>query len=181
MKVVFLDRDGVINSEVHYLHKIADFEYTYKCVDALTRIRSAGYQVIIITNQAGIAKGIFGKSDYDELTKFYTDDLSNHGIDILDIFYCPHHIDGTVLEYKLDCVCRKPKPGMLTKAIAKYSVDVTKSFFVGDKLSDIEAARAANIGSPVLVESGHKLDPSVLNVVPNYKNLYDFSLQLGAG
>lgn len=179
MKVVFLDRDGVINKEVNYLHKVKDFEYTYKCVEALANILAAGYKIIVITNQAGIAKGIFKKSDYDELTKFYTQDLSSYGIDILDVFFCPHHIDGVVLEYKMDCMCRKPKPGMLVDAIVKYSVDVKESFFVGDKLSDIEAGNAANISSLVLVKSGHEFDASVSMSIPVYKNLYEFSLDLG--
>jgi len=178
MKVVFLDRDGVINKEVNYLHKVKDFAYTYKCVEALSNILAAGYKIIIITNQAGIAKGIFKKSDYDELTKFYTQNLSSYGIDILDVFFCPHHIDGVVSEYSIDCMCRKPKPGMLVDAIVKYSVDIKESFFVGDKLSDIEAGNAANISSVVLVKSGHEFDTSISMSIPVYKNLYEFSLDL---
>ena len=178
MKVVFLDRDGVINKEVNYLHKVKDFEYSYNCVQALSNILAAGYKIIIITNQAGIAKGIFKKSDYDELTEFYTQDLSSRGIDILDVYFCPHHIDGVVSKYKVDCPYRKPRPGMLVDAIKKHSIDVKKSFFVGDKISDIQAGREANISSLILVESGHPLDSSILQSLPVYKNLYDFSITL---
>lgn len=177
MKVVFLDRDGVINREINYLYKTIDFEYTFKCVEALTNILSAGYQIIVITNQAGIARGIFTEGDYYELTKFYTQDLSSHGVDILDVFFCPHHIDGVVSKYKVDCNCRKPKPGMLLNAIDKYGVDISNSYFVGDKFSDVEAGDAAGIPNLALVESGHLFDAS-MPPAPVYKNLYEFSLEL---
>lgn len=180
MNVVFLDRDGVINKEVNYLHKVEDFKYTYKCVEALSNILAADYKIIIITNQAGIAKGMFKKNDYDELTKFYVQDLSRQGIDILDVFFCPHHIDGIVPEYTMNCMCRKPKPGMLINAIAKHSVNVQSSFLVGDKLSDVEAGSAANIASLVLVRSGHQFHASASMAIPVYKNLFEFSLNLGA-
>lgn len=178
MKVVFLDRDGVINKEINYLHKISDFEYTYKCIQALSNIVSAGYEIIVITNQAGIARGIFTESDYNKLTKFYTQDLYSHGINILDVFYCPHHVDGVVSKYKIDCNCRKPKPGMLLEAIEKYSVDTHNSYLIGDKLSDVEAGKAAGISSLALVESGHPFDSSMSSSIPVYKNLYEFSLSL---
>lgn len=176
MKIAFLDRDGVINNEVNYLHKISDFRYTYKCVDALKNIKAKGYEIVIVTNQAGIAKGVFKLEDYKKLTEFYMNDLAKKNITILDILFCPHHPDGIVDEFSCLCDCRKPKPGMFLKAINKYDINLEDSFMVGDKISDIEAAERAGIKNLFLVNSGHKIDAHTN--VPKYNNLYDISNML---
>ena len=108
MKVAFLDRDGVINTEVNYLHRINDFEYTYKCKDALLQLIKKGFKLIIVTNQAGIAKAIFTEEEYYKLTDFYKEDLFKDNILIHDIFYCPHHVDGILKNFSIECNCRKP-------------------------------------------------------------------------
>jgi len=174
MKVIFLDRDGVINKEVNYLHQIDDFEYTNNCIKALKKIRFLGFEIIVITNQAGIAKGIFSEESYHRLTNHYIEDLSLNGIDILDVYFCPHHKDATVNKYKIDCKNRKPNPGMILDAIKKYSIDKENSYLVGDKMSDIEAGLSAGIES-VLVESGHIFDENISADIKKYKDLYDFS------
>lgn len=168
MKVAFLDRDGVINEEVNYLHNIDGFKYTYKCVDGLKELISLGYKLIIVTNQAGIARGYYTESEYKTLTQWYLSDLKRHGVDVLDVFHCPHHIDGVVSELAMKCSCRKPNPGMLLDAINKYDVDVKNSIMLGDKQSDLDAAFNAGIktGYLILKES---------NQAGCYKNLYDVS------
>jgi len=173
MKIAFLDRDGVINNEVNYLHKISDFKYTYKCIDALKNIIAKGYKIIIVTNQAGIAKGIFKMQDYKRLTEFYLNDLAKKNITILDILFCPHHPEGIVDEFSYSCDCRKPEPGMFLKAMSKYDISLEDSFMVGDKISDIEAAEKSGINNLFLVNSGHKIS-SPTNI-PKYENLYEIS------
>ena len=106
MKVAFLDRDGVINEEVNYLHKKDNFKFTPNAISGLRRIISHGYKIIIVTNQAGIAKGFFSIEDYYELTNWYMGKLSSLGIDILDIHFCPHHPEGVIPEFSVDCECR---------------------------------------------------------------------------
>lgn len=157
MKVAFLDRDGVINEEVRYLHKAKDFIYTHNCISALKIIQNLDYKIIIVTNQAGIAKGFFSESDYQNLTSWFLNDLSNQGVKVMDIFYCPHHPDGKIPAYSFACENRKPSPGMILKAKKKYNIDLKNSFLVGDKHTDIEAAMRAGVGKYYLVESGHTI------------------------
>lgn len=157
MKVAFLDRDGVINEEVNYLHKKDNFKFTPNAISGLRRIISHGYKIIIVTNQAGIAKGFFSIEDYYELTNWYMGKLSSLGIDILDIHFCPHHPEGVIPEFSVDCECRKPKPGMLEQAGRKYQIDLDLSFIVGDKSSDVEAGLNFGLSRAYLVETGHKL------------------------
>lgn len=177
MKVIFLDRDGVINHEVNYLHKIDDFKYTNNCIKALKKIRCLGFEIIVITNQAGIAKGIFSEDSYHKLTNHYLEDLSLNGVDVLDVYFCPHHKDATINQYKFDCKNRKPNPGMILHAIEKYSIDKENSYLVGDKISDIQAGLSAGIES-VLVKSGHVFDGNISDDIKIYKDLNDFSNSL---
>lgn len=176
MRVVFLDRDGVINKEVQYLHKIEDFEFTYRCIEALKKIQQKKYQIIVITNQAGIAKGYFTEQEYQLLTELYLNKLVVNGVNILDVFYCPNHNKGVIPEYTKDCAYRKPKPGMINKAQKKYKINLAESIMVGDKVTDILAGKAAGIGMNILVESGHKLSEGC-KIQSDYvfEDLYSFS------
>lgn len=179
MKVAFLDRDGVINKEINYLSKIADFEYTENCIQGLKTLSSLGYRIIIVTNQAGIAKGYFNEKDYFILTNWYLNDLKLSEVEVLDVFYCPHHSDGVHELYSTDCNCRKPKPGLLAKAISKYDIDLKHSIMVGDKVSDVEAGLAAGVNSVYLVESGHELSHEVYGNYEVFENLFSLSKYLG--
>ncbi len=154
-KAIFLDRDGVINQEVNYLHKIEDFKFTDNCISALKLLQSAGYSLFIVTNQAGIGRGYYSESDFHNLMNWLDTELAKHGVNITDIEFCPHHPTGATGIYKRYCTCRKPKPGMLLNLIGKHDVDVSKSFMVGDKFSDLEAAEAAGIEKCILVKTGH--------------------------
>ena len=175
MKVAFLDRDGVINKEVGYLHKKEDFKYTYKCVDALQTIKSLGYEIVIITNQAGIGKGIFTRKQYDDLTSFIQRDLCNHGIRLLDIVFCPHVKGAKLADYDVDCFFRKPNPGMIKYIFEKYLASPEDAILIGDKVSDVRAGLAAGIDDVYLVRSGHKLKDEDAKSFKTFLNLYECS------
>jgi len=151
IQVIFLDRDGVINEEVGYLHKIKDFNFIYGVIDSCAYFLSLGYQIIIVTNQSGIARGLYKKNDFHKLNNWMLEKFRQEGVSILDVFYCPHGPDDK-------CYCRKPMPGLFFNAQEKYDIDMKKSWMIGDKEIDIEAANSAGITQTILVRSGHKIN-----------------------
>ena len=151
IKTIFVDRDGVINKEVNYLHKIKDFKFIDGVLKSLIYLNNLGYEVIIVTNQSGIGRGYFSENEYNELTSWMFNQFEKNNIKVLSIFHCPHHP-------KTKCECRKPKPGMFFDAIAKYKIDAAKSWMIGDSERDITAANLAGIKNTVLVRSGHNID-----------------------
>ena len=156
IRTIFLDRDGVINKEINYLHKIEDFEFIDGIFDACLHFQSLGYKIIIITNQSGISRGYYSEIDYEKVTQWMLGQFKQKNINILDIFHCPHGPDST-------CDCRKPKPGMFLKAKDKHNTDMEKSWLIGDKEVDVIAANAAGIENTILVRSGHRIDESNSN------------------
>ena len=153
MKTIFLDRDGVINKEINYLNKIDDCEFIDGIFDACLHFQKLGFEIIIISNQSGIARGYYTESDYKKLTQWLLRQFENNNIDILDTFHCPHGPDS-------NCDCRKPKPGMFIKAKNKYKIDMKNSWMIGDTETDIQAAISAGVKNTILVRSGHLIDKS---------------------
>ena len=177
-KAVFLDRDGVINKEVNYLHKSEDFEFTENCISALKALQLNGYLLFIITNQAGIGRGYYSEKDFNILNEWMLAKLAEHNVVIHQVMYCPHHAEHGIGDYKIDCECRKPKTGMITPLINKFNIDTSNSILIGDKISDVEAGFNANIGTLLLVESGHKLPTHIPEYVQSvYRNLDDLVTQ----
>ena len=177
-KFVLLDRDGVINVEKSYLHKIEDFEYEKNVVEGLLKLRDLGYKFAIITNQAGIARGYYTEEDYLKLQNFIEDDLMKKGIKIEKSYFCPHHPNVTG-KYGIECNCRKPNTGNFELAIKEFGIDVKNSFMIGDKITDLIPAEKLGI-TPVLVKTGYgleslkKLEGTKLNsIVVN--DILDFS------
>jgi D-glycero-D-manno-heptose 1,7-bisphosphate phosphatase len=179
MKVMFLDRDGVVNEDTGYPYKISDWQFTVNCIEALKTIVDKGYQIVIITNQAGIAKGYYSIKDYETLTKWYVEVLKKENIPVLDVFYCPHHPEGIVEPLTKECKCRKPNTGMIEQALEKYEIDLENSILVGDRISDVQAGFNAGIKNLVLLNSKYLSDnePTYFEVSA-FTNLYDFSLTL---
>jgi len=151
IKTIFLDRDGVINKEVHYLHKIEDFEFIDGVFKICQYLNMLGYEIIIITNQSGISRGYYNETDFEILSNWMVDEFKKNDIKILDIFHCPHSPES-------NCKCRKPKPGMLLAAKDKYNIDMQNSWLIGDKEDDIIAAKNSDITNTILVKSGHKIN-----------------------
>ena len=135
-KAIFLDRDGTINVEKNYLYKIEDFEFLPGVVEALRKLQDAGYLLIIITNQSGIGRGYYTEDDFHKLNNWMVSTLKEQGVIISDVYYCPHLPDAEVELYHIDCECRKPKLGMYKRAIAKYDIDLSQSYAIGDKIRD---------------------------------------------
>ncbi len=155
-RTIFLDRDGVINRDKAYVHRWEDFEFVPNAVSAMKLLVDAGYQIVVITNQSGIARGMFSEDQYLALTARIREYLLAEGVPLLDVLYCPHHPKGTVPEYAVDCACRKPAPGLLLEAAKRHGIDLSVSVLVGDKPSDIFAARNAGVRSAYLVQSDNE-------------------------
>lgn len=177
-KFIIFDRDGVINIEKNYLYRIEDFEYETGVVDSLKRLSLLGYRFVIITNQAGIAKGYYREEDYLRLEEFIEDDLKKKGIVIENTYFCPHHPDGTGI-YKKECECRKPATGNFLRAIEEFNINPAVSYMVGDRITDLIPADKLGFKT-VLVKTGYgkenilKLASSGINPII-VDNLMEFS------
>lgn len=153
-KAVFLDRDGVINHDHAYVHKIEDFEFIDGVFDACRDFIAKGYILIVVTNQSGIGRGYYDEAQFNQLTEWMKTQFAQQQCPISEVYFCPHHPKKALPEYLQDCDCRKPNPGMLQQGIDEFDVDVSQSVMIGDKVSDVQAARAAGIKTAILVNSG---------------------------
>lgn len=151
---VFLDRDGVINREVNYCHTIEDFVFVSGVIEVLKVLQRKFNHLFIVTNQAGIGKGFYTEEQYSILTSWMISMLNDAGVNITKVYFCPHHVSG-IHPYNINCECRKPKPGMIKQAVREYNIDVSKSILIGDKSSDMQAAKNANIKRKILMGTGH--------------------------
>ena len=139
-KAIFLDRDGVINVDKVHVYLKEDFEFSEGIFNLVRKYTDTGYLIIVITNQAGIAKGVYSEKEYLDLTGWMIGQFRKEGILISRVYHCPHHPDITG-----ECLCRKPNPGMILQAIKDFDLDISQCVLIGDKESDLQAGRNAGI------------------------------------
>lgn len=155
-KAVFFDRDGTVNSDEghYYIYRPEDFIFNPGVIDGMRRLQEAGYLLFIVTNQGGIAKGIYTHADVEAVHRKMCTELAEHGISITRIYYCPHH------ESVAPCPCRKPSPYLVNCAIEEFHLDRQQSWFIGDGHRDMECAEAAGIRS-ILIRKNQDLTPVI--------------------
>ena len=167
-KILFLDRDGVINIEKDYLYKIEDFEFIDGIIDLCKYYQNNGYKIVVVTNQSGIARKYYTEKDFELLTSWMIDRFLNKQVTITDVYHCPHHpsISG-------NCDCRKPNPGMLLKLQEEFEVDYANSIIIGDKESDIEAGlNAGLIETYLLSEDGSVIESKATKIVSKLEDIW---------
>jgi len=142
---VFLDRDGVINVDHGYVSRRADFKWIPGAIAAIKALNDAGYYVFVATNQSGIARGLYSEQEMQALHEYISREVRKHGAHIDDWRHCPFHEEGTVAKFKRASDWRKPGPGMILDLMKTWSIDRARSVLIGDKKSDMGAARAAGI------------------------------------
>jgi D-glycero-D-manno-heptose 1,7-bisphosphate phosphatase len=156
-RAVFVDRDGVISEEVGYIGDSEDFRLIPHSAEAVKLINQSGLKIIAITNQSGVARGYFSEEMLGHIHRKMEKLLSDQGAFLDGIYYCPHHPEATVQAYRMECDCRKPATGLLIQASKEHSIDVSSSYLVGDKRTDIECAHRAG-AKGILVLTGYGKD-----------------------
>jgi D-glycero-D-manno-heptose 1,7-bisphosphate phosphatase len=151
-RAAFLDRDGVLNEDTGYVHRSEDFHWLDGVFDALALLRDAGHALVVVTNQSGIARGLYSEDDHARLSAWMYAQLHTRGIALDAIYHCPHLPQAPLAAWRLDCNCRKPRPGMIHRACAELGLDPAASCLYGDKRSDIAAGRAAGVRHNRLVD-----------------------------
>jgi D-glycero-D-manno-heptose 1,7-bisphosphate phosphatase len=152
-KAVFLDRDGTIIEDVGYLNNPQHIKFIDGSIDAIKKLNESGYKVVVITNQAGIARGLITEDMLQTIDKTLHKWILSGGAHLDSIYYCPHHPEHGVHPYKQDCTCRKPHPGLIKKAEKDLDIDLSQSFMIGDKATDVEAGQRAGTKA-IFVRSG---------------------------
>jgi len=170
-KVVFLDRDGVINKEINYLHKIEDVIFIDGVFETCRTIIERNYEIIIVTNQSGISRKLYTYTDFKILTEWMLEKFYENGVKILDVKFCPHLPSD-------NCNCRKPKPGLILDAIEQYKINASESIMVGDTENDIIAAKLSNIKKTFLVRSGHEIDENTSSAKNIIESIADLRLHM---
>jgi D,D-heptose 1,7-bisphosphate phosphatase len=153
-RAVFLDRDGTLLEEAGYLDRIERLVFFPYSIDAVRLLNRAGFAVVIVTNQAGVARGIIKESFVAEAHRHITAQLEAGGAHIDGFYYCPHHPEAVIEEFRQECDCRKPQPGMFTRAAADLGLDLPSSFVVGDRWHDLEAGQRVGARG-LLVRTGY--------------------------
>ncbi|NIY75910.1 HAD family hydrolase [Thalassospira sp. HF15] len=160
LPAVFLDRDGVINEEVHYLSDVADLKLIAGTCEAIKRLNDAGVPVIVVTNQSGVARGYLTEDQLLEIHKALVAMLSDHKASVQGIYYSPYHPDGQG-EYRRESTCRKPDSGMLLAASEEFAISLSDSVLIGDRINDIRAGHAAGTKA-IMVRTGHGAKEAIL-------------------
>ena len=166
-KAIFFDRDGTLNEEVDVLRDVAQLRVLPGVSDALKKLRDLGFLLIVVTNQPVIARGWLTRAQVEEIHDELLRRLNAEGATIDKLYYCPHHPNANLPEYRVECECRKPNIGLIEQACAEFDIDPAQSFFVGDSTSDILAGNRATL-TTILVETGYAGKDGKYNVVPDF-------------
>ncbi|HEX3724188.1 MAG TPA: HAD family hydrolase [Nitrolancea sp.] len=164
---VFLDRDGTLVEPRHYPSRPEDLILFPEIAPQLRHLRRAGFRLAVITNQSGIARGYFTEDDLTRMHVYLRANLHRLGVELDGFFHCPHHPEGTVPEFAIECDCRKPEPGLLLTAAAQLNIDLASSWFIGDILNDVEAGNRAGCRT-ILVDLGTEAAPTSPIRTPHY-------------
>ena len=143
-KIIYLDRDGVINEDFGYVSKIENFKFVNGVFEACKEFLALGYEIIVVTNQSGIGRNYYSEDEFLELTKYMKNEFKKKDIDILNVYYCPHNPDD-------NCSCRKPKTGMILQSLNDFEINLNNSWLIGDKMSDIKKKKNGNIPNRILI------------------------------
>ncbi len=173
MKVLFLDRDGVINVEAEgYITDWSEFEFLPDTLDAIKRATDEGYKIIIVSNQSAIGRGLCSRETIDEIMSNMVERVEAYGGTIKDIFYCPHSPEA-------ECKCRKPEPDLFFQAAEKYNIELTNTWFIGDKLTDVAVAKRVG-AKPILIRGGKPVpgitvtEDDAVRVVNNLSEAFEY-------
>ena len=175
-RAAFIDRDGVINIDHGYVFRSEEFEFVPGLLSGCAQLHHRGFALVVVTNQSGIGRGLYTEDDYRRLTAWMTDQFAAAGAPLAGVYHCPHHPQALLPEFRLDCPCRKPAPGLLLAAARELSLDLARSVLFGDKASDIEAALAAGVPHRVLLGTdGRALPPAgmALHATARFASLAD--------
>ena len=158
-RAIFLDRDGTLVEPRHYPTQPEELILTGELIPELRSLQRAGFQLVVATNQSGLARGYFDEAALATMHRHLRDMLAADGIDLAGVYHCPHHPDGSIAHLAIDCDCRKPAPGLLLRAAAELGLDLARSWFVGDILDDCEAGNRAGCRT-ILVDLGTESPPT---------------------
>jgi D-glycero-D-manno-heptose 1,7-bisphosphate phosphatase len=159
-QAVFLDRDGTVNQDIGYLYRKEDLEFIPNAPEAIKLFNNCLFKVVVITNQAGVARGFYREADVRRLHELINQELRKYEAYIDAFYFCPHHPTAGVGRYRVDCDCRKPKPGLILKAAQEHNLELSQSFMIGDKMDDVRAGRNAGVQS-LLVKTGYGREEAV--------------------
>jgi D-glycero-D-manno-heptose 1,7-bisphosphate phosphatase len=160
-KAAFLDRDGVINIDRAYVHTREEFDWVPGVLEGARALRDAGYLLVVVTNQSGIGRGYYSEEDFLKLTAWMKKQFAAAGAPLSGVYFCPHHPEKALPPYRIDCSCRKPKPGMLLRAADELGIALGESIMFGDKPSDMTAGRLAGCPERVLLGTDGKALPEL--------------------
>ena len=156
-KAVFIDKDGTLIKDVPYNVDPELIELSSSCIEGLFTLQQAGYRLVVITNQSGIARGYFSESALKPVQHRIEEIFRAYALHLDGFYYCPHHPGGTIAEYATECTCRKPMPGMIKQACEELSIDANGSWMIGDILNDIEAGNRAGCKT-ILLDNGNETE-----------------------
>jgi D-glycero-D-manno-heptose 1,7-bisphosphate phosphatase len=167
----FLDRDGVLNVDHGYVHRPDQLEWILGAAESVRMLNEAGYYVLVITNQSGVARGFFDEAAVKSFHAHLQNVLAGTGAHIDAFYYCPHHPEGAVKAFAMACTCRKPRTGMLEQAAREWPIDMRRSFLIGDKDDDMAAAAAFKIRGIKFDRNLHSLPDLVRQELASHKSL----------